>query len=773
MSLQLRSHRRRFLLPFGSVYALCATLAMPAVGQDAAGGGSQDPQVEVTDYGVVDIAVQDADLAQVLQMLSMQARKNIITSKNVSATVTANLYDVTFYEALDSILTVNGFGYEEQGNFIYVYTKEELEARRKANRKTETRIFELDYLSAQDANEFVASLLSEDGKSSFRGDVPAGIKPDVGDVGADGYAFAAKVVVTDYPENLEKIASLLAELDTPAQQVLVEATILQTSVNEANAFGVDFSVLANINFNDVISPLGAVGNLLNGGGEGGVQPADNKAQAVTSTVGNTGGAGGFKVGILTDDIAVFVRMLDEVTDNTILARPRIMALNRQRAEVLVGARVGYLSTTATETTTTQTVEFLDTGIQLVFRPFISKNGMIRLELRPSVSEASLRTVTNADGAGVTIPDELTNELTTNVRVRDGQTMVLGGLFKESTRSTRRQVPLLGDIPIVGAAFRGHDDAVQRDEIIFLITPSIVKDELLWENGEEMLALAEMVRVGARSGLLPFSREKMTANYAQSAMDAANAGDTELALYHINNALRLNPNQPELLAMRQRLTGVDEKHFERSLFERMMDREMTGQQQGGSAQAPQSKTPKRDPLAGNATSKWDRPATPPAQESKPIVTTNPAMPENQASEKASANNSMPEPIEETPAAPKAVERELTKVDDVSFSLEGWDETGNDESDSSEPTMDAAPIAENAHEESDESFDAMEDEFTELTTADENAPGQFSFNGWSLRDNEYFGIWWLLPSLWEQLDQSMWNDSATEEVVEVPTDIETPK
>src|SRR5690606_36116027 len=132
-------------------------------------------------------------------------RKNIITSKNVSATVTANLYDVTFYEALDSILTVNGFGYEEQGNFIYVYTKEELEARRKANRKTETRIFEVDYLSAQDANEFVSSLLSEEGKSSFRGEVPSGIKPDVGDVGADSYAFAAKVVVTDYPENLEKI----------------------------------------------------------------------------------------------------------------------------------------------------------------------------------------------------------------------------------------------------------------------------------------------------------------------------------------------------------------------------------------------------------------------------------------------------------------------------------------------------------------------------------------------------------------------------------------
>lgn len=760
MSLSLRSHRRRFLLPFGSVYALCATLAMPALGQNGADGGGQDPQVEVTDYGVVDIAVQDADLAQVLQMLSMQARKNIITSKNVSATVTANLYDVTFYEALDSILTVNGFGYEEQGNFIYVYTKEELEARRKANRKTETRIFEVDYLSAQDANEFVSSLLSEEGKSSFRGEVPAGIKPDVGDVGADSYAFAAKVVVTDYPENLEKIAQLLAELDTPAQQVLVEATILQTSVNEANAFGVDFSVLANINFNDVISPLGAVGNLLNGAGEGGVQPADNKAQAVTSTVGNTGGAGGFKVGILTDDVAVFIRMLDEVTDNTILARPRIMALNRQRAEVLVGARVGYLSTTATETTTTQTVEFLDTGIQLVFRPFISKNGMIRLELRPSVSEASLRTVTNSDGAGVTIPDELTNELTTNVRVRDGQTMVLGGLFKESTRKTRRQVPLLGDIPVLGAAFRGHDDAVQRDEIIFLITPSILRDELLWENGEEMLALAEMVRIGARSGLLPFSREKMTANYAQSALDAANEGDVELALYHINNALRLNSNQPELLALRQKLTGTDEKYFERSLFERMLDRELTGQR-NSDAQSKKTAAPKRDPLAEAAKSKWDRPASPAEATGTPIVTEQPMT--EQAPQEATdvTGTSAAATGQENANVTVEAERELTQADDVTFSLDAWDEPADAEMELGAETATAHSEATASNDDSDTSN--LDEEFA-----------SHRFSSWSLRDHEYFGIWWLLPSLWEEMNlDGAWGASATEQVVEVPTQADNPK
>lgn len=584
---------RRFLLPLTSVCALSVGLADPAFGQQ---GGQQDPakqDVNVTDFDTVDLSVQDADLAQVLQMLSIQSRKNIISSKNVSATVTANLYDVTFHEALDAILKVNGFTWEEKGNFIYVYTQDEYNRIQEANRKTTSRTFELNYLSARDGIEFITPLLSDKGKASARGDVKAGFKPTSDDGGGDSYAYNVKIVVNDYPENLDAIAALLGELDTAPDQVMVEATILQAAVDEANAFGIDFNIIGNMDFTNISAPLRAVDNLFNGRNPvSGFQPADNKAHAVGTSVGNTGGPGGLKVDIISNDISVFLRVLDEVTDSTILARPKIMALNRQRAEVLVGARIGYLSTTATETTTTQSVEFLDTGIQLVFRPFISKDGMIRLELKPSVSEASLRTVTQANSTQVTIPDELTNELTTNVRVRDGQTVVLGGLFKESTTITRRQVPLLGDIPILGAAFRGQDDNVERDEIIFLITPSIARDEVLWENGHQMLAMTELVRIGARNGLLPFSREKMTTSYNQSAMDAAAAGDTELALYHIRNSLRLNANQPEMIALRQRLSGDVEKGYERSLLERVLKRNTERQSDARSNSTP---TFDRDPL----------------------------------------------------------------------------------------------------------------------------------------------------------------------------------
>jgi type IV pilus assembly protein PilQ len=541
-------------------------LATPAQAQ--VWGDESGPEVNVTDYGTVDLAVQDTDLHQVLEMLSIQGRKNIITGKNVSATVSANLYDVTFYEALEAILSVNGYAYREEGNFIYVLTQEAMAEMEAASRKTQSRIFALEYLSAADASEFIAPLLSEVGKASARGDVQIGFRPDISDGGADGYAYEAKLVVNDYTENLDQIQALLDDLDTPPQQVLIEATILQTTLDEANAWGVDFSVIADMDFLDLTNPLSPVNNLLGGDDANtGFQPDDNKAFGLQSTVGNTAGAGGFKVGIVTDEISVFLKLLDEVTDTTVLARPKVMALNRQRAEVLVGARVGYLSTTATQTTTTQTVQFLDTGIQLVFRPFISKSGMIRMELSPSVSEASLRTVTDAQGLQVTIPDELTNELTTNVRVRDGQTLVMGGLFRESTRVTQRQVPWLGDIPIVGAAFTGQDDTVDRDEIIFLITPSIVHDESLWEIGDAGLAYTDAVRVGARAGLLPFSREQVTSNYNQRAMNAFRAGDLNVALHWSNKSLGLNKDQTQMIRLRQELTGKRERAYDASILER--------------------------------------------------------------------------------------------------------------------------------------------------------------------------------------------------------------
>lgn len=197
--------------------------------------------VDVSEYDLVDLHVNSEDLGNILQLLSIQSQRNIISSNNVQATVTADLYGVTFYEALDSILHVNGYGYVEKGNFIYVYTSEELAEFEALSRAPITRVITLDYLNAIDAGEFAKLLLSENGSITTNAQTEAFTITDGVPSGADNYANTATIVVHDFEENIEEIASLISELDTKPAQILVEATILQTSLNEANAFGMDFA----------------------------------------------------------------------------------------------------------------------------------------------------------------------------------------------------------------------------------------------------------------------------------------------------------------------------------------------------------------------------------------------------------------------------------------------------------------------------------------------------------------------------------------------------
>lgn len=538
------------------------------------------PAVSVSEHMTVDLHVKDEDLSSVLEMLAMQSQKNIITSKGVSGRVTASLYGVTFTEALDNILHPNGFGYIEQGNFIHVYTIEELVKIQESLKKRIAKVIYLNYINAEDAKNLVEPLRSERGEIRVPKRTDAFIIPETSPVGKDDFALASSIVVIDYEDNVAAIEKLVAELDTRPAQVLVEATVLQVSLTEANAFGVDFSIIGDLQFTDFINtggPLSAAEALTAGGlgaAGSGFSPPDNQGTAIGSLPGNTlNGPASFKLGVISDDISIFLRALDEVTDTTIISNPKVLSLNRQPARVLVGRRVGYLKTTSSETSTVTEPDFLDTGTQLHFRPFVAKDGSIRMELKPQISEAIIREAADAGGAVQTIPDLVTQEIVTNVIVRDGQSIVLGGLFRESTTMTRRQVPMLGDIPIVGAAFRGNDDNTQRSEIVFVITPSIVTDAATAESANKAFDDAERVRAGNRQGLLMWSREKMTAALNVEAEQLAREGEHEKAMWKLNRSLSLNPGQPEAYRLRERITGERETWPSRSMLDYVVGKEI--------------------------------------------------------------------------------------------------------------------------------------------------------------------------------------------------------
>ncbi len=502
--------------------------------------------VKVGSFGEVDLHVKDLEISKVLQLLSLQSQRNIIASRNVAGTISADLYKVDFYEALDAILHTNGFGYQEKGNLVFVYTAAEMQKIIEAQRQPITRIVNLNYITAADASAFVSPLLSSNGSIAVSSDVSAGFQPSISDGGANSFAHADTLIIRDYEENVEEIVAIIAELDKRPSQVLVEATILQARLTETNAFGVDLSILADFALSNFGDPIGIVQDVITG-----TESLPNRTAAVHTTLGNTpAGNSGVKVGIITHSVAGFIRALDTVTDTSVLANPKLLVLNRQKAELLVGEKLGYLSSTATDTSTTQTVEFLEVGTQLTLRPFVSDDGFIRIELKPSISDGN----TNRTVGTFVIPETTNQEMTTNVVVRNGQTVVLGGLFKEDTEITNSQVPLLGDIPVVGTLFQGQDDTVTRNEVIFLITPTIVKDDALYAMGERTQDSIELAQMGAREGLLPWSRTKMLATYIRDAQSHYEGGSNEKALWAVNMALTLDPKSVEAVQLKEKLTG---------------------------------------------------------------------------------------------------------------------------------------------------------------------------------------------------------------------------
>ncbi|NBX25952.1 MAG: hypothetical protein EBQ99_07890 [Planctomycetes bacterium] len=529
--------------------------AVPPAVPAAETAPASSASVSVSEHGTVSLAAQGIEITKLLELLSIKSRMNIVASEKVKAQVSVSLYDVPIDQALDALLTVNGFVWERQGPFIMVYTRAEKEAMDKAKMRREPRVFTLQFLAPDDALALVKPLLTEGGNAVSLGKVKEGYEPTIADGGSDTYAFATRVLVNDYADVLEKAAKVLKEADVQPQQVRVEATILVTDVSEEDAFGMDISVVGNIDFSSVSGgAMSAFTGLKNNSLNSTTPyptPVPSTANAASMYPTDIATDPTLKVGVLTNDVAVFLQMLDQVKNTTVLARPTVTVLNRQKAQVNIGAKVGYLSTTQTQTSTTQEVQYIDTGIKLTFRAFISPDGMVRMELAPSIINAEYKTVQSVTGTGtgpVQIPNQTNQELRTNVRVKSGQTIVLGGLFREDNSTTNRQIPFLGDM--VPGAFSGQGDVTKRQEVIFLVTPMVVEDPKSSMDGDKALKVIDAVQTGARAGLLPFSHAQIAGNYQLRAMDAWRSGDRDTASLYADQALRVAPNSPSMLQLRE-------------------------------------------------------------------------------------------------------------------------------------------------------------------------------------------------------------------------------
>lgn len=529
------------------------------------GGASPRPDHEQEQFvrvgldNRVTMHVSGLPLADALRMLSEPTKKNIILSSGADGVVTASLYHVTFEEALDAMLIANGLGYRQEGGFIFVHPLEELARIAQSKRRVSTRVFRLTYMNAASAKGLIEPMLTKGspvaGKISTTPPSGKGLggTTGIGDTEGDSHATADTLIITDYDDVLDEVAGVIKELDARPKQVLIEATILRATLNEDNALGIDFTTVGGVDFSTLSSISPGAQSITTG-----IIPnaeLENTNFTARTDLNAALPDGGFTFGILKDQVGVFVRALEQITDTDILANPKLLALNKQVGQVIVGRRDGYLTTTITETTAIQTVEFLETGTVLTFRPFVGEDGTVRMEIHPKDSTGGL---TDAN-----LPFEQTTEVTTNILVRDGKTILIGGLFREVGTATRGQVPLLGNIPIAGALFRRTRDSTTREEVIILLTVHILKCDPDEKAGEELLEDIERVRAGSRQGMQWLGRERLSQAHYRWAMDHLARGDVEKAIWDAQLATHIFPRHLHAIRLKEELIGRREWESEAS------------------------------------------------------------------------------------------------------------------------------------------------------------------------------------------------------------------
>ena len=411
-------------------YLPCAFAAdqIPAVGGAVVSATTMDERLKQ----IITVEYKDADLGSVLRSLALTYRLNLLTGPDIKGKVTINLQEITVEKALEVILKANGLLYSLKDGVIYV-TSGDLTLV-----DTQTEVIQLKYLTATQAQNMTKKLLSVKGDMKIN-------------------ETANNIIITDLSENIAKINNLIKEVDTAPKQVLIEAKILDITSSDLRAIGVTY----NVDYQPAGSTKGLFSRKTKFQEE--LDTTVSLAEESTSLSG-----GQITLNTLALKGVTLQATLDALVRDgkaTLLASPSIAVINGQEARIVIGERFPYKERTQTTSGTTETTKFVDIGTSLKVNPQINDDGYITLSLHPEVSS-----LVSALDAG---PRVATREADTTVRIKAGETLVIGGLIRQTDNRSEDKIPVLGDIPILGHLFKRSERDVQQTELAVFITPKIL------------------------------------------------------------------------------------------------------------------------------------------------------------------------------------------------------------------------------------------------------------------------------------------------------------
>jgi len=373
----------------------------------------------------VSLNVKGAPLDKVIRSLAAESSKSLVLPSNVTGTVTVSLDGLSYEQAIDLVLRPTTYRAEHMGDVTIV---------RPASEARTYRSFKVRYV---DVSEIVSKIKDIAGK-----DANITIDPN-----------SNTIFMIDRYEYLKNVEAMLLSIDVEPRLVEVEAAVLQLDRSDALDYGVDWSGIVK----NGVTPSGVVNSPVSTRGLSPVQPGNPQQK-------------GMFVGVSWQSVTGMLSALSSKTRTDVLARPRVVSLSDVEASITLGQRLGFKTTTLSQTGATENVQFLTVGTLLKIKPHITGNNDILMTVKPEVSDGTIDPRTN-------VPSSTTTASESKVLARNGQTIVLAGLMRDRAEKKTDRIPILGDLPLLGSLFGGTTDSLNKTEIVVLLSPKVVTNEI--------------------------------------------------------------------------------------------------------------------------------------------------------------------------------------------------------------------------------------------------------------------------------------------------------
>ncbi len=403
--------------------------------------------------GHINLNLKGVSLKNTLQMLCNRLGKNLLVGPEFQdGMLNMNFHNITPIEALNVILQANSLAYKEmQGNVLFVASAE------KIGNRTVVKNVACKYADAEEMVKILTSIVTS----------------DIGAVIADKRTNT--LIIKGTPETILEMENLIKELDRPTRQVYIQAEIVEVSSTDDEELGVEW-LWKSANFKSFKGKAGSDFDLT-------FTPANDGENSESSETVPFPSSSGLGIGILNTDVEAVLHALDENNNVNLLSRPRVITMDNQESVIEVGDQIPFKKLNQFGVTS---FEFKDATVQLLVKPHIIDANYILLEVAP---KADFQNGFTPDGT----PIISTRKASTNVKVRNGDTIVIGGLIRDSLIKNQKKVPILGDIPLLGLLFKSTKSTKVKTELIVFITPVILEDEIETKHFEQDFELRKKMR----------------------------------------------------------------------------------------------------------------------------------------------------------------------------------------------------------------------------------------------------------------------------------------